>query len=945
MDTTEFLEAVLPDDGYYCVFAASDKRKIQKFYSSVDEVAHAAQAMDANGHDTYYATGSFREAGSREANNVQLLKSFFLDLDCGPGKSFVDQAEALTQLKQFVGWWNLPKPLIVNSGRGIHVYWTLEEAVPQSDWLPTALGLKRACQESQFAADPAITADAARVLRVPGTHNHKDSPPRAVTVIGKLPPPVSIDTIREAVGEVTALQPAADFVPGEASRLMDRLAGNKSSSFNLIMQKTMAGKGCMQLAYSVANQAEVDEPLWRATLSVAQYCEDAETAIHKVSQNHPEYDAEITEKKANRIQGPYRCERFEEYRPGGCDGCPFKNRIGSPIVLGQTVVEAEGNEVVKDAPEDIKKKSEDEVREYVIPPFPAPYVRGKEGGVYHKSKDDDGEVVYEPVYHHDLYVVRRLVDPELGDCVMLRLHLPNDGVREFTLPNASIFGREDFRKAMAKHGVTVPPKTLDKIAMYVHTWIQELAESKAAEKVHTQCGWVGDRTDQFILGDKVIYGDRVEPNPPAASEPPLYHAFYQKGSRERQREALNFYGGKGMATHQMVVAAAIGSLFMQYTPVHSFVLHVFSGQSGFGKTTTAKAGVGLFGNPMELMSEREDTGNARMNRMEQLKNIVHLSDEMTNMTAQEASKHAYAVTVGRQKNRMRSGSNTERKRGAPWKIITITTGNKSMHETLTSWKTSPQGEMQRILELDVNSHYTSPEYKKQTDKLERDINENYGFFGVEIIQFMIRNEETCRKWLRDAQERLDDAAGLGSQSRFISYGGAAILAGALLGKAIGIWDWDLKPLFREVVDRCRRHRVEVRETGSDYDDIIGDFIAQHYSELLQIKSTDDLRGQNGNGLDQLVVPESIPRGKLVARYETDTHLLYIALGPLKKYCEERQINYRAFVGDLKRGHSAQSMKMRLTKGTNLNLPPVSCLCMEFKGEVSETSPQEGGDGA
>jgi len=48
METKTFLEAVLGDTGFYCVFAGrlSDERKVQKFYSSLDEVIHAAHNLD-----------------------------------------------------------------------------------------------------------------------------------------------------------------------------------------------------------------------------------------------------------------------------------------------------------------------------------------------------------------------------------------------------------------------------------------------------------------------------------------------------------------------------------------------------------------------------------------------------------------------------------------------------------------------------------------------------------------------------------------------------------------------------------------------------------------------------------------------------------------------------------------------------------------------------------
>ena len=169
METKTFLEGVLSDEGYYCVFAfrTNDDRRVQKFYDSIDALIEAAHDLNKEGYDTYFALGAFNEDNSRKVTNVKYLKSFFLDLDCGPSKDFANQTEAIDALRKFCGTLSLPKPLLVNSGRGIHAYWPLTERICLDDWLPVAEQLKQLCAKHKLLADPAVTADAARVLRVP----------------------------------------------------------------------------------------------------------------------------------------------------------------------------------------------------------------------------------------------------------------------------------------------------------------------------------------------------------------------------------------------------------------------------------------------------------------------------------------------------------------------------------------------------------------------------------------------------------------------------------------------------------------------------------------------------------------------------------------------------------------------------------------------------------
>ena len=182
MDVKSFLKGVLSGEGHYCVFASrtSDDRRTQKFYDSIYQVIDAAENLDAEGYDAYYALATFNEAGSRKVDNVKHLNALFLDLDCGASKDYATQADAISALRAFCGKLSLPKPVMVNSGRGVHVYWMLDAPVCLDDWLPVAERLKKLCADHGLLADPAVTADAARVLRIPTTHNHKDSPPTPV---------------------------------------------------------------------------------------------------------------------------------------------------------------------------------------------------------------------------------------------------------------------------------------------------------------------------------------------------------------------------------------------------------------------------------------------------------------------------------------------------------------------------------------------------------------------------------------------------------------------------------------------------------------------------------------------------------------------------------------------------------------------------------------------
>ena len=120
------------------------------------------------------------------------------------------------------------------------------------------------------------------------------------------------------------------------------------------------------------------------------------------------------------------------------------------------------------------------VSTYVIPKYPFPYLRGANGGVYLHTKDSEGNEDEKLIYRNDIYVVQRVIDPEIGEQIAIRLHLPKDGVREFTLPLTAVGAKDELRKQLAMRGVAVP--FIDDLMKYLLTWINELQETTVAQK-------------------------------------------------------------------------------------------------------------------------------------------------------------------------------------------------------------------------------------------------------------------------------------------------------------------------------------------------------------------------------------------------------------------------------------------------------------------------------
>lgn len=135
--------------------------------------------------DLFVTPGRFSSLASRKAQNATDFSALFLDVDCGTKKAYANKGEALNALKKFCTKVYLPMPsLIINSGWGIHAYWSLKKPISKDEWKEAAARLKQLTKAEDFKADMAVTADPARVMRVPGSFNLKDrGQPKSVKII------------------------------------------------------------------------------------------------------------------------------------------------------------------------------------------------------------------------------------------------------------------------------------------------------------------------------------------------------------------------------------------------------------------------------------------------------------------------------------------------------------------------------------------------------------------------------------------------------------------------------------------------------------------------------------------------------------------------------------------------------------------------------------------
>ncbi|HJV84311.1 MAG TPA: hypothetical protein VJ698_02460 [Noviherbaspirillum sp.] len=353
------LSATLDCTGYiavrgFGVGAAKDRQARQKFFAPGDYQGACAEAerLSNAGYDAYFATCTFMSNKAADAANVHAVKCFKIDLDVEEGNEakYGSKREAVETLVNFCDGDNLPVPVLVDSGYGVHGYWILSESLDAGDGKLYSEKLKALLIARGLKHDRTVTGDVVRVLRVPGTLNSKQAVARRV----KLKSPVTtvdtdtmldkIDALYAATPDMPVREAKQDLMLGALpahlrGRKLDKdtigLITGKPKSFAVMVKRMNAGdsKACAQIADIYNKQCKQAESRWRAGLSIAHFCDDGEWAIHEISNRYPNYDHDETTKKAALIKGPYKCQTFENSWPELCKNCPHKNVITSPIQL------------------------------------------------------------------------------------------------------------------------------------------------------------------------------------------------------------------------------------------------------------------------------------------------------------------------------------------------------------------------------------------------------------------------------------------------------------------------------------------------------------------------------------------------------------------------------------------------------------------------------------
>lgn len=915
MNTLDFLHRVLPSDGYYCGGLLSPRTGqrdyfSQKFFTSLEDLKDFLSIVSDKGYNSYYAISSFTESGSRKRPNVKRTKLFALDLDVGKeNNSYATQRDALAAFKDFMERTGLPKPMVVASGKGFHIYWVLTRELEYAEWFPIAEGLKATYLAHGLIVDPTVPSDCTQILRAPDTL-HVSSNKLVKVVIDA--PPVDPEELSRVVGGAI---PA--YIANRKTNLINNLQVQVKVEYPPALAGVVASK-CAQIKWGVDNQDEVLEPFWYAMLGIAAHTTDPENTAKRWSEKHPGYNERDTLNKLKQWQanatGPASCKTFEGLHAGGCNKCVFKDKIGSPIRLGATFEEAE---LEVDTPPTLGTQI----------PMPRPFKRTS-SGIKITIQDTDVDVA-----PFDLYPIGYGRDEALGyETVRYSWNRPHKGWTMLAFRQAYLTdGHRDFATVIADQGIVLGSKKQTELfQMLLRTYMDKLREQQALSNLYASMGWKEDAT-QFVVGDSVIKKDTsgtvIEETATLSSGTgrTSMDMYPTRGTLKDWVDGTEILQTAEMPWHMFALSVGWAAPLFAFTGLKGVTVSLY-GPTGGGKTLIQYWIQSIYGDPDRLHFAAKFTQNSFFSRLAMYANLPMTVDEATMFSDKEVGDFLYWVSQGRDRARLTRFA--EEREAKTWATPVVVSTNVSLQSKLIASGVETDAQSARLLEVSVPAHKL---FKKNSDagqKVYSHLMNNHGFAGREYIKELVRiGDDGLRKMIDEARENFHAKYGAKFAGEERYWEQVIILQdlGASIADRLGLIKYDYTAGTKWVLDQVGIVRTAIESNRTDSFDILGEYLNEMADSSVTVMHT---------ASRPMADLSRLPRGEIRVRFDIhkktmsapfDSGNLLLDRSHFRRWLSGKGYDYKTFMNDVAYAgavNSAGSMRAYMGKDTGVKLAPV-----------------------
>lgn len=783
-----FLQRVLPSAGPYTLMTIDtrlpdgDQRRVKHVNGipSLDAMDKIIQRLSMEPLDIYYATGSF--AGRNRAEPL-MKRALFLDLDA---KDFGTKQDAITALQRFIRTTGFfPASLLVDSGRGVHVYWALSADVPVGTWKAASILLKARALACEFPADPAPTADAMRVLRVPGTLNYKGKEPVPCAVLKDWGYTYDIEDL---VGRLAPTQ--SDAAKILAGTVGDDLS-NKTTEYAAIPYYTaeiVTKCGVFKEALDTGGRDHI-EPLWSNILSVAAFTEDAEHFIEPLSSGHKGYDrakaeAKFAYKQAKRVDGslrPVLCTTFAQYRAPICDACPFNGKIKTPLVLGK--------------------------REEMA--FLPPWIKITERGVFKKVvKADDGSPdEWKHIFPYHIGNVE-LVDQGVGELHMRGTFTSKSNVIRVQIPTTLLAkDGSSLCEYLVGERIMVGSNAATELKGFMMSWLKTMQDIKRNSINRlTGMGW-GERESQtvFVAGQKIFTMDGKEDHF-SHIETSLLNDYSPRGKRDIWDSCAKILVSDGRQAAVATLLTSFAAPLMTMTGTGGLTFSIYSAASGTGKSSLLKTAQAVWGHPIRGVNALDDTMLSLTKKLGFLNSLPAFWDELRGdrRTIHSFAKIIFQLSQGKEKSRLSSAVKMQEM--GTWKTLITMASNERINDHMDQIAGNTNAGRMRVFEVTMPPIKSAGVMDSDFSRSVAELDKNFGHTGQTYAKYLAMNRLAIETMITQVQDEVVSDLTATAEERFWVGFVAAELTAAHIVNAAGILTIDVEALKKWLYVEFRAQR-------------------------------------------------------------------------------------------------------------------------------------------
>ncbi len=881
----------------------------------------------------------------RLKQNAVFLKAIWVDIDVGntpdkPDKHYDTQAEAWAAITKFRADAGLPQfSAAVNSGGGLHIYWISKTPLTPDVWQHYANGLKALLLKHNIKCDSGLTGDSARILRIPGTFNHKYVPPKPVELLplpardydfelelaflkGLVPVPTSSSPQTSDSFDLAIFAGKTPILALDNTKLSD---GLEPRDFLLDPKPIFKKCGFLQDALFEGGKS-YDNPLWNLTLLCSTFLENGNALAHEMSKGHAQYTFEetqtqyerkVAERHARGLGYP-SCATIKGERCTACATCPLFKNGKSPLNIRPdkkvtaTVTTAHINPILAADPGMM---------------LPEGYCIGHDGCIYKVIEREDnskGEAqapVLVKLFHSKLSSPWAQREP---DALNFITTVDKGNVHQASILVTEFRGNKLF-DALNREKVKYIPSNMRFTEDFFMAWLTKLHEAQAAEMT-LPFGWVGPAGAHtgFVYGGTVFHTNGRE-TPAGAGDGRMRTWYKPHGSLKPWLDACKMITDMKRPELDTLIALSFAAPLMTFGAEYSTLLSAWSSESGTQKSSALKVGLAVWGHPKETKEVTKSTAVSVLLKMGELKSLPLYWDEITTEFAQKnLAKVMFTGSDGTDGGRGRPDLSQQKK--GTWQLAIGACANLSFVDHLVKeMPTTPAG-LYRVLEYNVRK--ADPYGPGMIDstyasRVLQQLEGHYGVMGLMYAKLLAKNavrldRETSELIVGIGQDLGGD---VNSQERYWKVLLGCLIMGATLANQLGATlDVPAMTTFLYGVYNANRARVEsenlIGGNADNTEELLTTFLKDHSDQAIWTSAFPTGFGRkSGVNLLNGPKPDGNVRHSIQVRWDVNDQMLRISKPAMAKWLEARNIGTSAMTRGLETVFGMTMDKRVITAGT------------------------------